>query len=196
MFPSLRSLAISLALLVASPLAFSEQVRVIRVGVPEMKNSANRSVPSDLERDRLVRALNDEKTGKKLHLKVQGVPLNGTDPLDVISQAQAKNCDYIVFTKLLELRTQGDPAERRPGSININPNVQWGTSDPESAAMNPEFDATVEYKLYRTSDTVPISGAPYNVHEAMSDIEVVSQVMNTIANRVFGDIKKGTPSSR
>ena len=188
---SLRRASLLATLLVTSPCAFPQQPRIIRVGVPAMKNSANRSVPANQERDRLVKALNDEKIDKKLQLKVQGVVLEGASPQDVLSQAEAKNCDYIVYTTLIELRTQSDPVDRRAGTINIDPNSQRGV-DPESAAMNPEFQATVEYKLYRTGDPVALSGAPFSAREAMPDSEVVGQVMDRIANRVFDEVIKYT----
>jgi len=192
---SLRLVSLLAALLVTSPCAFPQQLRIIRVGVPVMKNSANRSVPANLERDRLVKALNGEKTDKKLHLKVQGVALEGTSPEDVVSQAESKNCDYIVYTTLIELRTQSDPADlRSPGTINIKPNPQRGAApeSPESSAMNPVFQATVEYKLYRNGDPMALSGAPFSAQEAMPDSEVVGQVMDRIANRVFDEVKKRT----
>ena len=191
---SLGRASLLAALLVTSARAFPQQTRVIRVGVPVMKNSANRSVPVNWERDRLVKALNGEKTDKKLHLKMQGVALEAVNPQDVVSEAQAKNCDYIVYTTLVELRTQGDPPDRRPGTISISPNPQRGVQDPESAAVNPEFEATVEYKLYRTGDPMALSGAPFSAHETMPDSEVVGQVMDRIANRVFDEVKKRASS--
>lgn len=191
---SIRFIVSSLLLVVpltASPQALPQQEqRVIRVGVPVMKNSASRSVSGENERDRLVKALNDEKPDKKLHMKVEGVPLDATEPRDVASQADEKKCDYIVYTTLVQLRTQGDPAEHRPGTIDINPNSQWGTQGPENATMNPEFDATVEYKLYQTGDRRAFSGGPFSAHDALADAEVVGQVMDRIANRVFDEVKK------
>jgi hypothetical protein len=167
-----------------------EEPRVVRVGVAAMKNGARRSVSGELERDRLVKALNDERPDKKLHVKVQGVPLNGTDSRDVFSEADEKKCDYIVYTTLVQLRTQGDPVERRPGTVDINPNLQWGTQGAEQALMNPEFDATVEYKLYQAGNRRAFSGAPFSAHDALADTEVVGQVMDRIANRVFDEVKK------
>ena len=172
-----------------------QELPVIRVGVPVMKNGASRSVSGELERDRLVKALNDEKPDKKLHVKVQGVPLDGTDSRDVASEADEKKCDYIVYTTLVQLRTQGDPVERRPGTVDISPNSQRGRQGPEQAAMNPELDATVEYKLYQTGDRRAFSGASFSAHEALADTEVVGQVMDRIANRVFDEVKK-RPASR
>jgi hypothetical protein len=190
MFRRFARISLLAVLSVASLMALPQEVGVIRVGVPVMKNDARRSVPAELERDRLVKALNDEKPDKKLHVKVEGVALQGNNLQDVASQAEEKKCDYIVFTTLVDLRTQGDPAERRAGTININPNSQWGTQGPESAAMNPEFEATVEYRLYQTRDRKAFSGGPFSVHDALPDTEVVGQVMDRIANRVFDEVKK------
>jgi hypothetical protein len=181
-------------LLVASSIAFSQEQRVVRVGVAVMRNNANRSVPGELERDRLVKALNDEKPDKKLHLKVQGVALEGTNPVDAASQGDENKCDYIVYTTLVELRTQSDPPQRRPGTFETNPNSQRRPQDPETAALNPEYHATVEYKLYRTGDRTPISGAPFSTQAELSEIDVVSQLMDRIANRVFAEVKKGALS--
>lgn len=195
MFRSFARISLLVVLPAVSLLTLPQDFRVIRVGVPVMKNDARRSVPGERERDRLVKALNDEKPDKKLHVKVEGVALEGNGLRDVASQAQDKKCDYIVFTTLVELRTQGDPAEQRAGTININPDSQWGTQGPESAAMNPEFEATVEYQLYQTGDRRAFSGGPFSAHDALSDTEVVGQVMDRIANRVFDEVKK-RPNSR
>jgi hypothetical protein len=177
-------------LLVVSAIAFAQEQRVIRVGVAVMKNNASRSVPGELERDRLVKALNDEKPDKKLHLRVQGMALDGMNPEDVASQGDQNKCDYIVYTTLTELRTQGDPAQRRPGTFETNPNAQRPQT-PDTAALNPEYRATMEYRLYRTGDRTPISGAPFSTQGELSEIDVVSQLMDRIANRVFADVKKG-----
>jgi hypothetical protein len=111
---------------------------------------------------------------------------------DAASQGDENHCDYIVYTTLIELRNQSDPGQRRPGTFETNPNPQR-PQNPEAAAMNPEYHATVEYKLYRTGDRTPISGAPFsNATQAeLSEIDVVSQIMDRIANRVFAEIKKG-----
>src|SRR5271157_268615 len=103
MYRSARALFLFLCLL--SLCAFAQENRVIRVGVPIMKNLAGRSVPGNIERDRLVAALNQEKPDKKLHVKVQGVPLEGLTPEDIGDEAKQKNCDYVVYTTLIELRT-------------------------------------------------------------------------------------------
>ena len=143
--------------------AFAQENRVIRVGVPIMKNLAGRSVPGNIERDRLVAALNQEKPDKKLHVKVQGVPLEGLTPEDIGDEAKQKNCDYVVYTTLIELQASSDPAMRQPGTIQTNPGGVWNNpNNPRAQALNPEYSATVEYKLYRTGNPDAISGAPFS----------------------------------
>ncbi len=106
---------------------------------------------------------------------------------------QDKKCDYVVYTTLVELRGSTDPAMPRPGTIETNPNGVW--SQPRGQAVDPEYRATVEYKLYRGADGAAIAGAPFSTQEAMPEAAVVSQIMDRIANRVFADVKKG-PSTQ
>ena len=110
-----RVLILSFGLL--SLCALAQEHQVVKVGVPVMKNAAGRSVPGNMERDRLVAALNQQKPDKKTHLKVQGVPLEGMTPDEVGDEAKQKNCDYVVYTTLVELQSSTDPnMPQRPGS--------------------------------------------------------------------------------
>ena len=172
--------------------ALAQENRIVRVGVATMQNRAARSVPGNVERDRLVAALNQEKPDKKLHVKVQGVPLDGMTPDEAADEAKQKKCDYVVYTTLVELQASSDTAIRQPGTIQTNPNGVWHSpNQTETNGLNPEYRATVEYALYRTGNPTAISGAPFSSREMMPEIDVVSQVMNQIANRVFAEVKKG-----
>ena len=181
---------------------FTQENSVVRVGVATMQNRAARSIPGNVERDRLVAALNQEKPDKKRHIKIQGVPLDGTTPDDVASELQQKKCDYVVYTALTELQSSSDATSARPGTMQTNPGsmqtnpggVWHSPNQTETNGLNPEYRATVDYKLYRTGNPAAISGAPFSVRESMPEIDVVSQVMNQIANRVFADIKKAGPA--
>jgi hypothetical protein len=175
---------------VLSLYALAQENRIVRVGVATMKNAANLSVPGTLERDRLVAALNQLKPDKKQHIKVQGVPLDGITPDEVGAEAKDKKCDYVVYTTLVELRGATDPVTPRPGTIETNPNGVW--NNPHGQAVDPEYRATVEYKLYRAGDNAAIAGAPFSTQEAMPEAAVVSQIMDRIATRVFADVKKGS----
>jgi hypothetical protein len=184
-----RKLIFSFGLL--SLCALAQENQTVRVGVPVMKNAAGRSVPGTIERDRLVAALNQQKADKKTHLKVQGVPLDGMTPDDVGDEAKQKNCDYVVYTTLIELQSSTDPVMARPtpGTIQTNPGGVWSTPA-GGRNLNPEYRATVEYRLYHTGNPSAISGAPFSNQQAADEETVVSQIMNQIANRVWGEIKK------
>ena len=108
-----------------STYALAQENRIVRIGVATMKNSASLSVPGTVERDHLVAALNQLKPDKKLHIKVEGMPLDGITPEDVGAEAKDKKCDYVVYTTLVELRGSTDPAMPRPGTIETNPNGVW-----------------------------------------------------------------------
>src|SRR5208283_147921 len=114
--------------------AFAQENRVIRVGVPAMKDQSGRNVSGDMERDRLVATLNHQKPDKKQHLAVQGVPLDGLTAEEVGAEAKEKQCDYVVYTTLTELRAATDSMQRTtpgtmqtgpPGTIQSNPGGVW-----------------------------------------------------------------------
>ncbi|HVO62231.1 MAG TPA: hypothetical protein VMT53_14940, partial [Terriglobales bacterium] len=72
----------ALCLLLASACLAQDTDNVIRVGVAVMENNAGRSVPGNVERDRLVKAINQLKPDKKTHVKVEAVPLQSSSAGD------------------------------------------------------------------------------------------------------------------
>jgi len=171
--------------------AWTQENRIVIVGVPLMKNAAGRSVPPSLEQERLVSYLNHQKPDKKQHIALQGVPLEGTTPEEVAEQAKQKKCDYIVYTTLTELRGTQDSYQRPPGTIETNPGGVWSNpNNPRAQALEPEYRATVEYKLYRADGTA-VSGAPFSYQQTGMETEVVAQIMDRIATKVFAEVKKG-----
>jgi hypothetical protein len=184
----------SVPLVLLSLCAFAQENRVVRVGVAVMQNKAGRSVPGEMERDRLVAALNQEKPDKKQHIKVLGIPLQGMTPDEVGDEAAQKKCDYVVYTSLVELQSSTDPTmpTTRPGTIQTNPGGVWSTP-PGGRQLSPEYRATVEFRLHRTGSASAIAGSPYSGQQTANEETVVSQLMNQIANRVFAEIKKAPP---
>ncbi len=163
----------------------------MRVGVALLQNRAGRSVPANVERDRLVKALNQLKSDKKTHMKVVGVPLDGMSPNEISEEAEQKKCQYVVYTTLTELRNADDPYQHMPGTTETNPNSQWSHQNGEAKRLDPEFRVTVEYKLVSVPGNNAVAGAPYSTQLAMNEIDAVSQVLDRVANAVFGEIKKG-----
>jgi hypothetical protein len=56
--------------------------------------------------------------------------------------------------------------------------------------MNPEYFATVDFRLYRTGSPNAIAGPPFSNRQAADEETVVSQIMNLIANKVYAEIRK------
>lgn len=184
-----RHLCVVATLLVS--VAGLAQENAVRVGVALLQNQAGRAVPANVERDRLVKTLNQLKADKKTHVKLVGVPLDGMTPNEISEEAEQKKCQYVVYTTLTELRNADDPYQRPPGTVESNPNSQWSNQNSRSERLDPEFRVTVEYKLVSVPGNNAVAGAPYSTQLAMNEIDAVSQVLDRVANAVFGEIKKG-----
>jgi hypothetical protein len=182
--------------LMLAPMFCIAQENAIRVGVAVMQNNAGRSVPGNVERDRLVKAINQIKPNKKTNVKVQAVPLNGMTGDDVSEEAEQQKCQYVVYTTLTELRTAQDPYQHQPGTIETNPNSQWSSRDPDNQRIDPEYRATVEYKLVKVGSNNEISGAPFSTQQNGDEIDTVSQIMDRIALQVVDQVKKGMAPMR
>jgi hypothetical protein len=192
----LRFVSPLLILLVASLSGLAQEAQTVRVGVAVMENSAGRSVPGNVEQAHLVKAINDLKPDKKTHVKVEAVPLQASSGTDAQDEAMRLKCQYIVYTRLTELRTATDPYQHVPGTIETNPNSQWNSQNGRTQTVDPEWRATVEYKLTTTSGAM-VAGVPYSTQQNTSnEIGTVSIVMDRIANALAAEVKKGLPAMR
>jgi hypothetical protein len=171
--------------------AAQEQSKVVSIGIPPMQNTSRRSVQVRLQRDRLVRDFQQsQKKKKKDAVSIVAVPLDAYTPNEVSREAQEKNCDYIVTTELVELRTAGDPQEaKRRGSISIG-------SDPLGAYPGPpKMDepvhrAVVEYRLFRVGDPQPLLDLSVSGTENSDENETVSRQLGQIVNRVLSELRE------
>jgi hypothetical protein len=189
----------------------AEENRVIKVGVAMMQGLANPSITGDAGRNRLVAAL-DQQKDKKHHLKLQGVPLAGTNPEEVSTEAKQQNCDYVVYTSLIDLQqaSTGNVMQRQPsqpggmppyptGGLGMPPNA--GNPNPGgmgqgTGGMNQGYRATVEYRLYRAGDPNALASNSVTGQQGGPQEQVVSQVLNQVANRVMAEVKKAPPAAQ
>lgn len=152
-----------------------------------MANTSTRSINPTLQRDRLIRAFQqDKKHGKSA--AVEAIPLKGTTPGEVGGEARDKGCDYILYTELVELRTGGDPQQQnQQGSISIgkDPLAQY----PSPPYMNePVFQATVNFHLNRVADPEPQLSSSVRTLEHTDEDETVSRLLGQIVSRVKSEI--------
>lgn len=180
-------------LVFSSCFAFSQNNQVVRVGVATLENRSPHDVPRDVERDRLVSAINQLKPDKKAHIKLEAVPLDGNTGNDVVDEAAKKDCNYVVYPVLLEVN-QIEPGVLQPGTIQTNPASPLGLPTPGTQAARPEFEATVAYKLYNIKAHTTTAGPAISDRHYTSEVDVVSQVLDRVASSVFDAIRKGGPS--
>ncbi|HZU45183.1 MAG TPA: hypothetical protein VE994_21065 [Terriglobales bacterium] len=163
----------------------------IKVGVAVLKNSAQRSVPVSVERDRLVSAINHIKPPRhaKDAAKIVAIPLDSSSPEEANAQAKQSGCAYVVFTNLTDLRESGDqPGPLRPGEVRIgrdpvanDPNVAYRHETQRYAVM--------EFQLVNTDGGSPLFDTSASAHEATTEDGIVSMLMDRVANRVVSEIR-------
>lgn len=163
----------------------------IKVGVAVLKNTATRSVPVNVERDRLVSAINRLKPPKhaKDAAKILAVPLDSASPEEANAQATKLGCQYVVFTNLTELRESGDqPGPPRPGEVRIGRDP---VADDPNVAYRHETQryAVMEFQLVNTGGGNALFDTSASAHEATTEDGIVSMLMDRVANRVVSEIR-------
>jgi hypothetical protein len=194
-----RTIVLSFCLI--SLCALAQENRVVRVGVAMMQSQASRSMSGAWGQDRLVAALDQQKPDKKQHIKLQGVPLEGTGSEELGNEAKQKNCDYVVYTNLVELQAATDSTmqPRSGGTMGTYPGGSLGMppNNPNNTrTANTQYRATVDYRLYRAGESAAISSSPLTSQQSGPEENVVAQVLNQVANRVFAEVKKSPPAAQ
>lgn len=170
--------------------AFGQKNQVVRVGVAPLENRSSASAPSDVERDRLVLAINQLKPDKKTHLKLEAVALEGETGNDVTDDAVKKNCDYVVYPMLLKL-SELEPGVLQPGTVTTDPSSIVGPPTVDSQTMRTEYEATAAFKLYNIKGHSTISRPALTGIRHPFEQEAVSEALDRVVLSVFDVIKKG-----
>ena len=114
---------------------FAQDKDVVRIGVAVLRSGTDKVSVTEA-RDRLVKALNQQKPDKKLNLRTQAVGLEASQGSAALAEAREKNCQFILFSRLTDLLT----------SEKSVPSSMTGTID-----TFPVFAAKVEYQLERVA---------------------------------------------
>jgi hypothetical protein len=199
-----RAFVAVLILTAALPLYAQEntpQQEVIRVGVPLMQNVSDRSVNRRLQRDWLVRAFEpDKKKARKKKQdpgpRIEAVPLDADKPAEALREARDKQCRYVLYTSLVELRTPGDPPPRNqpPGSVSIGRDSLSVYPDP-TVMHDPVYRAVVDYRLFKLGVFQPVIALSASTEEHSDENGAVARVLGLIANRVTKEIASAADPS-
>jgi VWFA-related protein len=163
----------ALIILTSCPV-FSQQHSELRVGVPPLRSAAH--VISVTEaRDRIVRALNQQKRDRKLRVHITAVPLGSPFGSNALTEAREKNCELVLSTDLKEVRTSS--VLQNNGAAGMD--------------YVPVHIAAVEYRLTRVTDGAAFAIGSVQKEELTSDSEAASAAFEYVARQVSADIAKG-----
>jgi hypothetical protein len=172
------------------------QPNVVRVGVPIMENTSMRTINRKQQRDWLVRGFQPEKKKKKKgtqpeSIQVEAVALDSDSPADAIREARDKNCEYILYTNLVELRAPGDPRpQNQPNSASIGRDPLSVYPDP-TTMQDPVHYAQVDYRLERVGGSSEALLASNVSGEEHSDENgTVERLLFLIVNSVKSELRE------
>ena len=169
---------------------------VVRVGVPIMENTSTRTINRKLQRDWLVRGFLPEKKKKKkgvqpATVQIEAVALDSDSPGDAIREARDKNCAYILYTNLVELREPGDPQpQNQPNSAPLSRNPYSGY--PSSPTMqDPVHYAQVDYRLERIAgSSEALLASSVSGQEHSDENGTVERLLFLIVNSVKSELRE------
>jgi hypothetical protein len=172
------------------------QSNVVRVGVPIMENTSTRTINRKQQRDWLVRGFQPEKKKKKKGaqsdaIQIEAVALDSDSPGDAIREAREKNCDYILYTTLVELREPGDPRppnQPNTASVGRDP-LSVYNSDP-TTMHDPVHYAQVDYRLERVGgSSEALLASSVSGQEHSDENGTVERLLFLIVNSVKSDLR-------
>jgi hypothetical protein len=143
---------------------FADDTQVVRLGVTVLGSASG--ITGVAGRDRLVKAFSKQKKSN-----VQAVPIEATGE-QVSAEARQKDCVFVLFTTLTEAHGEGGASGVKGQTVNI-----------------PEYHTTVEYKLYRVSDSTIAATGSAVAQDIGSVGEVVQQALDHVAPKVVAEIK-------
>lgn len=198
------AVALSLLLLLGAALAAQEQSgqaapeKPIRIGVATLRNTSPRTIATKVQRDRLVRLLNESNRkddARKGRAKLEAVALDADSAPAAAAEARDQHCDFLVYTNLKDLREPGDPVPVRvgpdAGDITTTDPLKEPGHGPGS--LNPATYAMMEFRLHKIGDPQPLVATSVSATEQMDAEATVSLLMTQIASRVTTEVRKTRP---
>lgn len=184
-----RILSLVVLTVLVPALNAQEKPASVRICVGTLENTSRQIVNPAWERDQLVRAL--ERTNKSKEVKKGKAPKIETVALESSGEADTtvreKNCEFVLYTNLTDVFRTDQPGVSvpPPGTIQVG----TGMGDPRAYPQD-YHSATVNYRLMRPGNLKPWAEGMVNGDAQLNEDTLVSQLMDQIANRVAGEIRK------
>jgi hypothetical protein len=173
------------------------QSSIVRVGVPIMENTSNRTINPKQQRDWLVRDFQPEKKKKKKGaqtetVQIEAVALDSDSPADAISEARDKNCEYILYTNLVELREPVDPRPpNQPNTASVGRDPLSVYSSDPTHMQDPVHYAQVDYRLERVGGgSEALLASSVSGQEHSDENGTVYRMLFLIVNSVKSELRE------
>ena len=133
----------------------------IRVGVVEFNNKTKTSVSTDSLRDQLIASLASKG--------VDAIALNASSPGEAVTEAQAKQCTYILYTDIATLKTPS-PGKKIGGLFGRATGVGSGDSG--------KAEVRLDFRLVATGSSSPTAQSSASSKQETQDASVNEAIQN------------------
>ena len=124
-------------------------------------------------------------------VQIEAVALDSDSPGDAIREAREKNCEYILYTNLVELREPGDPRppnQPNTASVGRDP-LSVYNSDP-TTMHDPVHYAQVDYRLERLGGSEALLASSVSGQEHSDENGTVERMLFLIVNSVKSELRE------
>src|SRR6185369_10823402 len=136
------------------------------VGVVQLNNKANRPVPLDSLRTRLI--------GQIAGSGVDAIPLNASSQMEAEAEAKVRQCDFILYTDIAALK------------MNKLGGMLGGLT---GGSMVPKTEAKLEFKLFAVGEKTPRLSSTASAKEE-GDENSAGTAVDAEARAVSTEVKK------
>jgi hypothetical protein len=133
----------------------------IRVGVVEFNNKTKTSVSTDSLRDQLIASLASRG--------VEAIALNASSPSEAVTEAQAKQCAYILYTDIATLKAPST-GKKIGGLLGRATGVGSGDSG--------KAEVRLDYRLVATGSSSPTAQSSASAKQETQDATVNEAIQN------------------
>jgi hypothetical protein len=141
----------------------------VRVGVVMVTNKTDSTLATDSLQSHLVSSISSGT--------VEAVPLTASSPDSVTAEAKQKQCDYVIYTDVSEVKKPSTAG--RIGSIISRKSGSMG-----------KYEANLKYRLFPIGDARPLLQSDSSGQEDGSAEAAVSSALDREARMVLSAVRK------
>ena len=155
--------------------ASSQEPAIARIAVAPLRVGGVKISVTGV-RDRLVKALNQQKPDKKTHIGAQAVPIEASEERAALAEAREKNCDFLLIARLTDVQT----------SEKLDVAAFGG-----QGGYVPVVSTNIAYELRRVADGVEYAVGTAKSDESSSIDEAVMRTTGKLAQQVATQLREG-----